>query len=389
MVAIRRNTTWLAPLLVLSALALAPGAVGAATPTWHTQPIATPVATDTYFLNGISCSASDACTGVGAEHTPGSATTDTSLVERWDGTEWTVQAAPTPAGATDVVLLGVSCPTATTCIAAGDEIFPVRRVYVLAWDGTSWSFMSLPTAVASADAGVGGVDCVATAWCKLAGSVLGPNGETVPFVDTWNGTTWSADAVPLPSAATNGFFSAIDCFAQNSCAAVGNFGSQSLGNAGRAPALAETWNGKTWHVDSAADPGAQTLLSGVSCPASGTCYAVGHYRNGAGHSAPLVEKKGGALWLNQAAPKPKTATDFELLSISCTSSSSCETVGSAFGGGIATYGYAAVFGGIFGWKVETLPVRDLLQALSCPASTFCVGTGADMQSGDPISAIRS
>lgn len=136
---------------------------------------------------------------------------------------------------------------------------------------------------------------------------------------------------------------------------MGNFGSPSLAAAGRAPALAETWNGKRWHVDSAADPGAQTLPDSVACPASGTCLAVGWYRDGAGTSAPLVENKSGSRWLNQAAPKP----------------------------------YAAALSGLGGWKVETLPVREFMQSASCPQKTYCVAVGADRQSGEPLSSIRS
>jgi hypothetical protein len=50
---------------------------------------------------------------------------------------------------------------------------------------------------------------------------------------------------------------------------------------------------------------------------------------------------------------------------------------------------AASFSGLGGWKVETLPVRDFLQAVSCPVRTYCVGAGAELQTGAPTSAIRS
>ena len=387
---LRHKTTWLILPISLTALAVYAAPVGAATPVWRAQPMAAPVATDDYFVDGVSCSAANACTAVGGVHVPGGSVPDTSLVERWDGTSWSIQAAPDPAGATAATLIHVSCPTATACVAAGIDDTPAAGVYAEVWDGSSWHVTPLPLPAGSSGVMVGGIDCVSAVWCKVAGTVLGPNDSAEPFIDTWNGASWSVDTVPMPSAATNGFFSGIDCFSTTACAAVGNFGSPSLGAAGREPALAETWNGKTWHVDSAADPGAQTIPTGVSCPASGTCYAVGHYRTGAGRSASLVEKKSGSLWLNQTAPQPKTGTDHDLLSISCTSTSSCEAVGSSFGGGIATAGYAAAYtGALGGWKVETLPTRDFFQGVACPARTYCVGVGADLDTNAPTSAIRS
>lgn len=390
MVGVRRNRTWIAPLLVLGALALPPGAAGAATPSWRAQPMVGPPDTGAYFIDGVSCSAANACTAVGAAESTVDSPANTSLAQRWDGTSWTVQAVPTPPGATDAALTRVSCPTATTCIAAGNEQGPTSRVYALMWDGSSWSPMTLPPLIASSgNAAVQGIDCVSATWCKLAGYVLGTAGQLVPFVVTWNGTSWTADTVPLPAAATHGTFTAIDCYSTTACAAVGSFGNPSISAEGRAPALAETWNGKTWHVDSAADPGSLTLPDAVACPASGSCFAVGWYRTSAGHSAPLIEKKAGSLWLNQTAPKPKTGTDFGLLGISCTSASNCETVGYAQGAGVNPFGYAAAFSGLGGWTVETLPVRDYLQGVSCPVRTFCLGVGVELNSGDPMSAIRS
>lgn len=385
----RYKTIGMAGTLVLAVLVAMPAPAGAATPMWRPQPLADPGAAGSYILDDVSCSASNACTAVGSSYSPGNPNPQTSLAERWDGTSWTVQATPNPPGVTDASLLRVSCPTATTCVALGETIEgQTIGVFAAVWDGTSWTLSNLVTPPGTTSPSVGDIDCVTATWCKLAGGAGRPDGTGTPWVATWNGATWSSDTVPLPASATYGYLSAIDCFSQTACAAVGNFGSPSLSAAGRSPALAETWNGKTWHADSAADPGGQTLPSAVSCPTSGTCFMAGWYRNGAGHSAALIEKKAGSLWLSQTAPQLKTGTEHGLFSIACTSTSNCEAIGFAYGG-IPSTGYAAVFGGFTGWKVESEPSRDFLEGLSCPAKTYCIAVGFDSDGGGATSAIRS
>ncbi len=42
-----------------------------------------------------------------------------TLAEGWDGVAWAVQSTPNPSGAAQPTLAGVSCPSATDCMAAG------------------------------------------------------------------------------------------------------------------------------------------------------------------------------------------------------------------------------------------------------------------------------
>jgi hypothetical protein len=42
-----------------------------------------------------------------------------TLAERWNGSGWEIQPTPNPAGATDLNLAGVSCPTRRACTAVG------------------------------------------------------------------------------------------------------------------------------------------------------------------------------------------------------------------------------------------------------------------------------
>ena len=57
------------------------------------------------------------CFAVGSSHT--AFTYDKPLVERWNGTSWSVVASPNPTG-NDNRLNGISCSTTTTCFAVGE-----------------------------------------------------------------------------------------------------------------------------------------------------------------------------------------------------------------------------------------------------------------------------
>lgn len=41
------------------------------------------------------------------------------MTQEWDGSEWDIIAVPDPTGAVGTSLSGVSCTTATSCIAVG------------------------------------------------------------------------------------------------------------------------------------------------------------------------------------------------------------------------------------------------------------------------------
>ena len=59
------------------------------------------------------------------------------IAERWNGTRWTRAAMPKPAGADEVTIDAVACPSRTECVAVGtgyppgdlqDRALPLRRL---------------------------------------------------------------------------------------------------------------------------------------------------------------------------------------------------------------------------------------------------------------------
>src|SRR5436189_1489715 len=85
----------------------------AAAPGWAITPSPNPTGAQKSYLDGVSCTGptSIRCFAVGSYvTTQGMVRT---LIERWDGTSWTVVASPNRTGALTNALVGVSCVSET------------------------------------------------------------------------------------------------------------------------------------------------------------------------------------------------------------------------------------------------------------------------------------
>ena len=84
---------------------------------WSIQQTPNPTGGSDVVLNGVSCASASACTAVGGPAQP--AATGVTLAEGWNGTTWSIQHTPNPAGGSNSTLNGVSCASATACTAVG------------------------------------------------------------------------------------------------------------------------------------------------------------------------------------------------------------------------------------------------------------------------------
>jgi len=233
-------------------------------------------------------------------------------------TSWTWQQPPAIAGASFSVLVGVSCPSASACMAVGTTIGPrgdAKGAFTDAWNGTSWVLESIPRpAVTSLTA----VSCRSATWCIAVGYV--PNsaapGSNVPLALRWNGLRWSALAVPMPAGDTTATLSGVSCVSRSSCVAVGT-GAQS---GGTVTSFSETWNGTAWAPSGV--PGTGTQLSGVTCTSDTSCIAVG-----GNNDAPVAEFWDGTSWTAQTVPTDAGGFPASLAGVSCSSPVSCVAVG--------------------------------------------------------------
>lgn len=317
-------------------------------------------------IESVSCSAATACTAVGTDlNTSG---IDVTLAERWNGASWQRQATPNPAGDTTSsvgpTLLGVSCPTATFCVAVGNYQSGFNQSGMVdTWNGQSWTAQSFPVPVDSDGWQLFGVSCTSASFCEAVGGYSDEdNGTNDTFAASWNGTSWTLQSTVNPDPNDFQFeqFNAVSCSSPTFCV---GWASGNAGNPG--DTMVEQWNGSSWALQTAPSTDAsvdavsctsasfcdavgpdsayswngsawtaQTLPSsassptvqGVSCTSRKFCEAVGE-SNDNGNIVPAAIRWNGSAWASQTAPNPAKSTFAYLNAVSCASSSSCEAGG--------------------------------------------------------------
>ena len=354
--------------------------------TWAIVPSPAPAVANGADLNAVSCHAPDDCVAVGA-YSAGSDPNSTqhALIERWNGTTWSVDTAPLPAGTVQSELWSVTCPAAQSCTAAGIGTGPLAGTapqgapLVESWNGTGWSAATAAHHAGASAAALLGITCVPATSCVAVGAfVAAATGAQNTLVEQRTGSTWAVRASPTRPGPRVGTLAAIACAASTSCFAAG---------ASESGPLVEHWNGSTWTIspNPAQPAGSQTSLNGISCPSASSCFAVGGSFDGLSGN-PVVEHWGGSTW--QRMPSPKFAPDSiaTFTGISCDTPNDCMATGSIFGGGGFT-AFTEHWDGT-GWQIVSIPlpagalITDL-QQISCASRTDCdaVGTAIDQRFG--------
>ncbi len=299
---------------------------------------------------------------------------------------WRTQATPEPAGSIDQSFDGVSCTSSTACMGIGSYVLAHHAGVILGefgetWNGARWTVRKVPNGTGRVF--LEAVKCRSARWCVAVGDISPrPNGGNgSPVVDTWNGGTWKQVKLPLPAGATNGALYTVACSGTAACTAIGQ-----SANGSQAPSLlAERWNGSSWKAQSMPEPAGATL-TGVACPTVHACRAVGEDNQGL-----LTEFWNGSAWTVVPAPVPAGTTLQDVSAISCISADSCEAVGGYESDSNSFwYTLAEVWNGSR-WRVQPTPAFSgatsaTLSAVSCVSATDCEAGGQITTKGGSVAA---
>jgi hypothetical protein len=264
-------------------------------------------------LSGVSCLTASDCVAVGLAGFQAAGIGGRVLVERWDGASWSLVKAPTPAGGGS--LSAVSCVSRSDCTAVGQTVLagdgaPFRsNVIVEDWNGSRWSLVTTPAV--NGGPGLDGVACVSESFCIA----VGQRQHRAVLVERWNGSTWSV--VKTPAFRGAGELEAVSCVSNSDCTAVGR---QYDG-----PVLVERWNGSSWSIMKTPYIDGDSSLAAVSCLSKPDCTAVGASALNPDDSSVLVEHWNGSKWSIVNAPTAPGGTEF--YGVSCESRSGCTAVG--------------------------------------------------------------
>ena len=189
--------------------------------TWSLLTTPNPAGNRGTSLTAAACSAATACTAVG--NWVNTSNTEVTLAERWNGAAWSIQTTLNPTTHLSE-LLGVSCSGATECMAVGDDFNAsvVDVPLVERWNGTAWSLVPTPNIAGSSDYGFQAISCATAKGCNAVGVNLNGAGVQATLAEKWNGTAWSIKPSPNPSTATGSLLLAVSCLS-TACTATGNY----------------------------------------------------------------------------------------------------------------------------------------------------------------------
>ena len=373
----RIRTLGCAGILVLASLTVRAAPAGAVT--------ATPVSGS---LTAVACTSPASCTAVGSFVSPAGTV---SLAEAWNGSTWSVEPTPNPAGGSNITLTGIACGSAGACLAVGGYFSSSNNgelPLAESWNGTSWTIQSVPLPAGARGGSLNSVSCGSATACTAVGFYADSGNANVVLAESWNGASLAVQAVRIPAGATTSTLGAVSCSAAPSadCEAVGwYFRSGAL----IARTLAEGWNGASWTIQATPKPrntAGGSFPAGISCGSASSCTSVGSGDTSTGNAGNgWAQAWDGTAWSNQAPRVPKGAVFSQLAGVSCSlaPATACTAVG-VYGNGSAFLDYAEGWNGT-AWLVQKTPepagaTAASLAGVSCsspPGSCVAVGSYTD------------
>jgi hypothetical protein len=253
----------------------------------------------------------------------------------------------------------------------------------------SWSIRTSPNQGANSNF-LYDVSCASANACAAVGFYTAPGADKA-LVEWWNGSSWKVVPSPSPGAVWN-FLYDVDCRTATSCTAVGRYENDSGVNR----TLIEVWNGTSWKVVPSPNNGTgPNVLSGVACPTSTFCVAVGDLQKG-GIDRTLIEMWNGSVWKAASTPNHSKLGN-SLSAVSCTSASSCTAVGASVDVDHFSRTLVESWDGS-SWKLVASPNNgtsgNALTGVACPSASACyavgtLGAGKDGQGGKPATLAES
>jgi hypothetical protein len=296
---------------------------------WQRVPTPNPGVASESSFNGVSCPTATSCMAVGAAETAPPSLKVAGLTEHWNGHHWSIKSLPTPHRYPSSNLWAVSCPARRDCIAVGSYVphppAGSSKVLIEQWDGSAWSVMTAPSGLPSSD--LFGVSCASSTSCFAVGDYGNGIGRALTLV--WNGTMWSQ---VRPRAGINSQSVQLDgvsCADSTDCLSVGRYDENTSTSLERT--IAETWQAPLVTFTRSRNPSSVNAaeLWSDSCTSSTYCLAAGQAEtNSSGtHMKTLIERWNGSTWKIIATPADGTSKSFRFLAISCVNATDCFAVG--------------------------------------------------------------
>jgi hypothetical protein len=224
-----------------------------------------------------------------------------TLTLRWDGASWKVIASPN-VSPNQVVsnnrLAGVVTLGANNAWAIGDyDDGGSQRPLILRWDGASWQSVAAPEPAGATNIKLMGIAAVSANDIWAVGRYYDSGFNQKTLTIHWNGSQWAIRPSPNP----NTFLNALNGVAASSANDVWAVGYTSDGSGYKTLAL--HWNGAAWQAASSPSPdGTNNELLAIAASGARDIWAVGYAGISADDGQPLILHWDGAAWRAVARP---------------------------------------------------------------------------------------
>ena len=121
-----------------------------------------------------------------------------TLIEHWNGRNWSVVKSPNPAGTMNNFLNGIAVISASDIWAVGNSSNTSNSSQTLIehWNGSKWSVVKSPNQPGSVSSFLSGIAVISAGDIWAVGGFQGSNNAEHTLIEHWNGTKWST--VPSP-----------------------------------------------------------------------------------------------------------------------------------------------------------------------------------------------
>src|SRR5262249_25566473 len=136
---------------------------------------------------------------------------------------------------------------------------------------------------------------------------------------------WKLQAIKTPRPNTGAAeLNAVSCPAAKLCVAAGGYSRDAI-----LTHVAEIWNGKKWVVQdtSISSPNDSSVLNGASCTSQSTCMTVGSFHNSFFNQDHTLALRLAVVWQQSFMPTPTGSTGTKVEGVSCPTTTMCAAVG--------------------------------------------------------------
>ena len=226
-----------------------------------------------------------------------------SLTLHWNGAAWSIVPSPNPSTVPEqnlLVAIAAVAPQDVWAVGLRNDTEgtggPVAQTLTMHWNGSTWTVVPSPHIVLASLSGGSAFFALSPLassdiWAVGMRAMSSPDPDEAPLTAHWDGSSWNTIPAPFVGNRINRL-QGVSARTPGDVWAVGTWRSSTT----TFHILIEHWNGSSWSVSPASDPGNNDQLLAVEALAANNVWAVGERRDPVSGMQPLIMHWNGSVW---------------------------------------------------------------------------------------------